>query len=158
MRILLALATTCALLVSRASLAEQFHPADVDDLRTDANIVTGLDVSTSMDLQDIEIQIKGMAMAIQAPEILSAITSGRYKRIGFAVFLWAEHSMPVFASWKVIGSPQQAREAADELVTQVREMLRSEPQRLGTLTDVSAALDTRPGCCARRPARQIAQS
>jgi hypothetical protein len=136
------LALSCFLLDAVSGLADQFSAADTGGaIRTDANIVTGLDVSDSMDGEETQIQIEGMAIAMQAPEVLSAIGSGRYGQIGFAVFLWAEHSIPVFASWELISSRQDAREIADDMVLRLRTILDSKPMQLGELTDVSAAME-----------------
>jgi Ca-activated chloride channel homolog len=142
MRQLLAtLALGCFLLDAGIGLADQFDAADTGAIRTDANIVTGLDVSGSIDGNETQIQIEGMAIAMQAPEILSAIASGRHGQIGFAVFLWAENSVPVFVSWKLIGSRQDARETADDMVSRLQTILSSKPAQLGDLTDVSAAME-----------------
>jgi hypothetical protein len=143
MRYLLAvLALSCSLLDARISSADQIHTADTGALRTDANIVTGLDASDSMDAQETQLQIEGMAMAMRAPEILSAIESGRHGQIGFAVFLWADASIPVFESWKLIGSQRQAQSVSRDMVARVQTILRARPQQqLGSLTDVSAAME-----------------
>ena len=46
-----------------------------DGIATDANIVTGLDMSESVDAAGMRIMIAGTARAISAPEVLSAIRS-----------------------------------------------------------------------------------
>lgn len=72
------LAVAAALLCSRLGLA--------DEIVTDANIVTGLDISYSIDPDDMRLEIEGMARAIRSPEVLRAIQGGTHRRIGFAVF------------------------------------------------------------------------
>ncbi|MEZ5829867.1 MAG: DUF1194 domain-containing protein [Dongiaceae bacterium] len=135
MRCLLAtLAFGCALFVGRVTFA--------DDVWTDANIVTGLDFSGSIEAQEAEIQIDGIAMAIRSPEVVSAIAQGRYGRIGFMVYVWADGNFPVLSSWQLISSPQEAIEASDEVSRRLRAILDSGViKKLGALTDLSGAID-----------------
>jgi hypothetical protein len=124
----------CALSVGRVALA--------DSVWTDANIVTGLDLSGSIDARDAQIQVDGIAMAIRSPEIITAIRSGRYGRIGFAVFVWADGNYPVLVSWRMIGSPQEALSVSRELADRLAAILESDVLvRLGALTDLSGAID-----------------
>jgi hypothetical protein len=124
----------CALGLGRAPLA--------DTVWTDANIVTGLDISGSVEPREAEIQIDGIAMAIRAPEIMAAIRSGRYGRVGFAVFVWAEGNYPVLASWRLIGSSEDALAVSAEVADRLRAIVNSDvAARLGALTDLSGALD-----------------
>ena len=113
-----------------------------DDSWTDANIVTGLDISGSIEARDADIQIDGISQAIRAPEIIAAIQRGHYRRIGFAVFVWADGAYPVLASWSVISSPEDALETSEEVAHRLRAMLDSGIMlRLGALTDVSNAIE-----------------
>src|SRR5919198_6449751 len=105
----LALFALCALLGARPALAADDHAT------TDANIITGLDVSSSINAQETMLQIDGMAQAIKAPEILAAIQHGHYGRIGFAVFVWADGDYPELVSWRLISSPQDAEAASAEI-------------------------------------------
>ena len=89
--------------------------AHAEDLRTDVNIVTALDVSDSIDAQSTRIEIDGMAQAILAPEILQAIRAGRHRRVGFAIFAWHEGAYPELVSWTVIGDNADARAVSEQL-------------------------------------------
>lgn len=112
-----------------------------DQIRTDANIVTGLDVSGSIEAPETQIQIEGMVMAIRSQDVIRAIRSGRHGRIGFAVFVWANGSLPVFAGWRLIGSEEEALAVSVELDSRLRAILGSgAPHRLGELTDLSGAM------------------
>ena len=131
----------CALGAGRAPLADTVW-TDADTVWTDANIVTGLDISGSVEPRDAQIQIDGIAMAIRAPEIVAAIRSGRYGRVGFAVFVWAEGTYPVLASWRLIGSSADALSVSDEVADRLHAIIDSGiASRLGALTDLSGALD-----------------
>lgn len=116
--------------------------AFAESIRTDANIVTGLDLSGSIEALETQIQISGMTMALRSPEVVNAIRQGRNGRIGFAVFLWANGNYPVFATWRLISSAEEALAAANEFASSVDAFLGSpEARRLGQLTDLSGALD-----------------
>lgn len=112
-----------------------------DNGTTDANIITGLDVSSSINAQETMLQIDGMAQAIKAPEILQAIQHGHYGRIGFAVFVWADGDYPELVSWRVISSPQDAEAASQEITSRLESILHASATSVGTLTNLSGAMD-----------------
>ena len=131
-----------AMLVVCGALAfSHIAAAEDDESLTDANIITGLDASSSMDAQETMVQVNGMAQAIRAPEIIAAIKNGRHGRIGFAVFLWADGNFPEVVSWRVIGSPQDAEAASNEILSRVRSILGDPAQSVGSMTDLSSALE-----------------
>ncbi|WP_119304216.1 DUF1194 domain-containing protein [Dongia deserti] len=124
----------CALFVGRIGLA--------DSVRTDANIVTGLDLSGSIEAPDARLQMDGIAMAIRSPQIIAAIKYGTHGRIGFALFVWADGNYPVLAAWRLISSPEEALAVSEEVAEQLRAIRASDiVVRLGALTDVSGAID-----------------
>lgn len=113
-----------------------------DSVWTDANIVTGLDLSGSIEARETQIQIEGIALAIRSPEIITAIQNGRHRRIGFAVFVWADGNFPVLDSWRLIGSPQDAVAVSEEVMARLRAILDSAALvKLGALTDLSGAIE-----------------
>lgn len=115
--------------------------APADEIRTDVNIVTGLDVSGSIEAKETQIQIEGLAMAIRSPEVIAAIRSGRHGRVGFAVFVWANGNLPVFAEWRQIGSAADALALSEELSFRLHAILESKAAiKLGELTDLSGAM------------------
>lgn len=132
----LAIVVMCGILSASGSAA-----AGEDEFAVDANIVTGIDFSRSINAQESELQIHGMVQAIRAPEVLQAIENGPRGRIGFAVFLWASGSYPELASWRMIGSRQDAEEASTEMLLRLELILdTSRHHSIGSLTDVSAAM------------------
>lgn len=133
-RVLVLLVFGCALLAGRLAFA--------DSVRTDANIVTGLDLSGSIEAPEAQLQIEGIAMAIRSPQIIAAIQHGNHGRIGFAVFVWADGNYPVLESWRLIGSAEEALAVSQELAEQLGAIRRSDiVVKLGALTDVSSAID-----------------
>ncbi|MGH6894260.1 MAG: DUF1194 domain-containing protein [Dongiaceae bacterium] len=115
-----------------------------DESATDANIVTALDISESVDPRATAIEIQGMAQAIRAPEIIQAIQGGRHGRIGFAVFAWRDGAYPELVSWTIIATVEDALAASDRLETGFKSFADSE-QGIETpyphLTDLSGAID-----------------
>lgn len=127
-------------IVCSALCAASLAVADEDSVAVDANIVTGIDFSRSINAQESKLQIYGMVEAIRAPEVLRAIQSGPRGRIGFAVFLWASGTYPELASWSVIGSQQDAEEASSEILLRLQVILDTSRHSVGSLTDISAAM------------------
>lgn len=123
----------CGALISYQSAAE--------DLNTDANIITGLDVSSSINAQETMLQIEGMAQAIRSPAIVAAIQHGRHGRIGFSVFVWADGDYPELVSWRVIGSAEDAEATSQEISARLQSLIDSSGRSVGTLTNLSGAID-----------------
>jgi hypothetical protein len=116
--------------------------ASADGVWTDVNIVTGLDFSGSIEAPEARIQIDGIVQAIRSPQIVAAIRNGRYGRIGFTVFVWADGNYPVFPSWRLIGSPEEAIAVSEELGARLDAIIGSDIHvKLGALTDLSSALE-----------------
>ncbi len=112
-----------------------------DELSTDANIITGLDVSSSINAQETMLQIDGMAQAIRSPAILAAIQHGQHRRIGFAVFVWADGDYPELVSWRTIGSQEDAEATSQEITARLDSLLKSSARSVGTLTNLSGAME-----------------
>lgn len=116
--------------------------AVADGVRTDANIVTALDLSGSIEAREAQLQADGIAMAIRSPKIMAAIRRGNFGRIGFAVFVWADSDYPFLVSWRLIASPDDALAASAEVAERMRALIGSEAMlKLGALTDLSGAIE-----------------
>jgi hypothetical protein len=110
-------------------------------MSTDANIITGLDVSSSINAQETMLQIDGMAQAIRSPAIMAAIQHGRLGRIGFAIFVWADGEYPELVSWRMISTPEDAEATSQEITTRLQALLETSSRSVGTLTNLSGAID-----------------
>lgn len=131
-----------AILVAIALLLAAGRDAPAQEMATDVNIVTGLDVSGSIEAVETRIQVEGMVMALRSPRVIAAIANGRHGRIGFNVFIWANGARPVFAGWKLIATPADASAAARDLGGELDALLGSYAAlKLGELTDLSGAID-----------------
>jgi uncharacterized protein DUF1194 len=118
--------------------------AATDELVTDANIVTALDISDSIDASDVAVEIDGIAAAIQSPGVMQAIQSGHHRRVGFAVFAWSDGPFPELVSWTVIGGTNDAAAVSARLRSDLRAFTATEqaaPSADPHMTDVSGAID-----------------
>ena len=101
----------------------------------DVALVLAVDISFSMDLEELALQRAGYVEALRSPAVHKAIANGATGRIGITFFEWAgsdvqHHLIP----WVVIDSPESAMAFADELEKQIT--------RRGRRTSVAAAIDT----------------
>jgi hypothetical protein len=122
------------------------RPGLADEIVTDANIVTALDISDSIDLDAMRLEIEGMARAIRSPEVLAAIQSGRYGRIGFAVFAWHHNQFPEVVAWTLIASEEDALAVSRTIDARLRVDVEREARNatafyIGRLTNLSQAID-----------------
>jgi hypothetical protein len=128
----------CALLAMRASIADQ--------IATDVNIVTAIDISNSVSMDEMNVELDGMAQAIRDPRVLQAIQAGRQHRIGFAMFAWHHDQFPTIVSWTTIASDEDMVSvsraiAARKLINTELEGRAQVEWYIGRLTDLSQAID-----------------
>jgi hypothetical protein len=100
----------------------------------DVALVLAVDISFSMDLEELALQRVGYVEALRSPEVHKAIANGATGRIAISFFEWAgvniqHHLLP----WTVIDSPESALAAAAEIERQ--------PTRRGQRTSISGAID-----------------
>src|SRR5919106_1493372 len=87
-----------------------------EQIHTDANLVTALDVSDSIMRHEEWLEFEGLATAVVSAAVLDAITGGRYGRIGFAATTWSSAGhFQVIVPWTLIGSSDDAEEVATAL-------------------------------------------
>jgi hypothetical protein len=115
--------------------------ANADDNRVDANVITALDVSSSINAQETMLQVEGMAAAVRSPAFVSAASAGPHRRIGFMIFVWADGDYPELVSWRAIGSQEEADAASAEILGKLQALLETSSRHVGTLTNLSGALD-----------------
>lgn len=100
----------------------------------DVALVLAVDVSYSMDLDELALQRNGYIEAFRSPQLHEAVAKGAIGKIAVTYFEWAGgHFQHVVRPWKVIDTPQSAIAFAEEL---------GEAQtRRGRRTSISAAID-----------------
>jgi uncharacterized protein DUF1194 len=99
----------------------------------DIELVIAVDVSYSMDLDELAVQRDGYAEAIVSKEFLLALRNGPNARISITYFEWSASSdQKIIIPWRVIDGP----EAADAVANEVRKS----PVRRGSRTSISGAI------------------
>lgn len=86
-------------------------PASAQDAgdRVDVALVLTVDASGSIDSEEFQLQKEGIAQAVAAPEVLSAIQSGRNRRIAIAYVEWgAPGGAQTVVDWMFVGGQDEA--------------------------------------------------
>ena len=75
----------------------------------DLALVLGVDISSSVDSREYQLQRRGLAEAIRRPGVIAAIRSGQLKRIAVTVVQWTDYeAQVVVVPWMVISDAQSA--------------------------------------------------
>jgi hypothetical protein len=115
---------------SKSQLADTKDNAQSVDLE----LVIAVDVSYSMDLDELAVQREGYAQAIVSKEFLQALKNGPHSRIAVTYFEWSASSdQKIIIPWRVIDGP----ETADAVATEVM----NTPVRRGSRTSISGAIN-----------------
>jgi len=100
----------------------------------DVELVLAVDVSYSMDMDELAIQREGYAQAIVSKEFLQALKSGPHGKISVTYFEWAASSdQKIIIPWRVIDGPETADAVAAEIM--------KTPIRRASRTSISGAIN-----------------
>ncbi len=100
----------------------------------DVELVIAVDVSYSMDLDELAVQREGYAQAIVSKEFLQALKNGPNSKIAVTYFEWsASTDQKIIIPWRVIDGPESADAVAAEIM--------KAPVRRGSRTSISGAID-----------------
>ncbi|MCA6120193.1 DUF1194 domain-containing protein [Bradyrhizobium sp. WSM 1738] len=115
--------------------AESRQLADKDGNPTvDVELVLAVDVSYSMDMDELALQREGYAQAIVSKEFLQALKSGPNGRIAITYFEWAASTdQKIIIPWRLIDGPETADAVANEIV--------KTPIRRASRTSISGAIN-----------------
>lgn len=120
----LALANTAG----RTSAQSADQPPSVD-----TELVIAVDISLSMDLNELAVQREGYAQAIVSKEFLQALRIGPNKSVAVTYFEWSASSdQKIIIPWRVIDGPETADAVANEIM--------KAPVRKGSITSISGAI------------------
>lgn len=104
-----------------------------DGGNVDVELVLAVDVSRSMDFEEVSIQREGYVAAIRHPDFINAIRSGLIGRIAIAYYEWAGAVDPASVlGWQVIEKTADAEAFADKL--------QARPINTQRRTSISAAI------------------
>lgn len=101
----------------------------------DVALVLAVDISFSMDLDELALQRSGYVEALRSPEVHKAIANGATGRIALIYFEWAGVNIQhVLVPWTLVDSAEAAHAFASELEKQ--------QTRRGQRTSISGAIDS----------------
>jgi len=107
--------------------------ADEAKPAVDVELVLAVDVSYSMDMDELAIQREGYAQAIVSKEFLQALKSGPNGKISVTYFEWAASSdQKIIIPWRLIDGPETADAVANEIM--------KTPIRRASRTSISGAI------------------
>jgi hypothetical protein len=100
----------------------------------DVELVIAVDISYSMDLDELAVQREGYAQAIVSKEFLQAIKTGPNSKLAVTYFEWSASSdQKIIIPWRVIEGPESADAVANEIM--------KTPVRRGSRTSISSAIN-----------------
>ncbi|MFG1209947.1 DUF1194 domain-containing protein [Xanthobacter flavus] len=102
-------------------------------LPVDVELLLAVDVSYSMDADELALQREGYAAALTSPEFLNALRLGPNGRIAVEYVEWAgENEQKIVVEWRIIDGPESAKAFSDAV--------RAAPIRRIYRTSISGAL------------------
>jgi Protein of unknown function (DUF1194) len=100
----------------------------------DVELILAVDVSYSMDMDELAIQREGYAQAIVSKEFLQALKTGPNGKVAVTYFEWAASSdQKIIIPWRVIDGPETADAVANEIM--------KTPIRRASRTSISGAIN-----------------
>ncbi|MBR0729230.1 DUF1194 domain-containing protein [Bradyrhizobium japonicum] len=122
-----------------ASIAAPSPKSGIADARDSAlsvnvELVIAVDVSYSMDMDELAIQREGYAQAIVSKDFLQALTARPASKVALTYFEWSmSGDERIIIPWRVIDGP----ESADAVAAEIMKM----PIRRGSSTSISGAIN-----------------
>jgi hypothetical protein len=99
----------------------------------DVELILAVDVSYSMDMDELAVQREGYAQAIVSKEFLQALTSLPNGKIAITYFEWAaSNDQKIIIPWRVIDGPETADAVSEEIL--------KTPIRRASRTSISGAI------------------
>jgi hypothetical protein len=112
----------------------QLAAAKDNQSSVDVELVIAVDVSYSMDPDELAVQREGYAQAIVSKEFLQAIKTGPNSKLAVTYFEWSASSdQKIIIPWRVIEGPESADAVANEIM--------KAPVRRGSRTSISGAIN-----------------
>ena len=112
---------------------DEMRSEDKTPPAVDVELVLAVDVSYSMDMDELAVQREGYAQAIVSKEFLQALKSLPNGKISVTYFEWAaSNDQKIIIPWSVIDGPETADAVADEIL--------KAPIRRASRTSISGAI------------------
>jgi hypothetical protein len=120
--------------IAAPSPQSQLAQTKDDKAAVDVELILAVDVSYSMDMDELAIQREGYAQAIVSKEFLQALKSLPNGKIAITYFEWAASSdQKIIIPWRMIDGPETADAVADEIM--------KTPIRRASRTSISGAIN-----------------
>ena len=108
--------------------------AQIAPTEVDIELVLALDISFSMDIEELELQREGYARAFRSAEVKRAIAEGQLGRIAVTIFDWAAYGdQRISIPWTLLDTPA----SIDAFANQIDAI----PIRRASRTSISGAID-----------------
>jgi uncharacterized protein DUF1194 len=105
-----------------------------DTASVDIELILAVDVSYSMDMDELAVQREGYAQALVSKDFLQALKAGPTGKIAITYFEWAASSdQKIIIPWRVIDGPETADAVAAEIMRT--------PVRRASRTSISGAIN-----------------
>ena len=129
-----AIVTATVLVGVAAAFNSSSRIADSADTVVDVELVLAVDVSYSMDLEELAVQREGYAEAIASNEFLQALKSGPNGKVGVTYFEWSSaNDQKIIIPWRIVDGPETADSVAAEIM--------KTPIRRASRTSISGAIN-----------------
>jgi hypothetical protein len=100
----------------------------------DIELILAVDVSYSMDMDELAVQREGYAQAIVSKEFLQALKAGQNGKIAVTYFEWAaSNDQKIIIPWRLIDGPETADAVSEEIL--------KTPIRRASRTSISGAIN-----------------
>jgi hypothetical protein len=126
--------------VARLNAAPAMVPGEArmaqiaDERRVDVELVLAVDVSYSMDLDELALQREGYAQAVTSSDFLQALRQGPRGKVAITYFEWAAATdQKIVIPWRMIDGPESADAVAAEIL--------KAPIRRASRTSISGAIE-----------------
>ncbi len=119
--------------IAAPNLRSQLAQTKDNALTVDVELILAVDVSYSMDMDELAIQREGYAQAIVSKEFLQALKTLPNGRIAVTYFEWAASSdQKIIIPWRLIDGPETADAVSNEIM--------KTPIRRASRTSISGAI------------------
>jgi hypothetical protein len=130
---LVSIACACALAAWHSGAAPMPRGTDPGKVQVDVELVLAVDISYSMDPDELALQRDGYAKALTSREFMQALRQGIHGKVAVTYFEWAGASeQRVVVPWRLIEGPETADSVANEIL--------QAPIRRAARTSISGAL------------------
>ena len=120
-------------LLSGTEAAQQVQRSTESEANVDVQLILAVDVSYSMDMDELAIQREGYAQAIVSKDFLQALKTGPHGKVAVTYFEWAASSdQKIIIPWRVIDGPESADAVSAEIMRT--------PIRRASRTSISGAI------------------